>query len=90
MNAAGNLRPVQDWHDTPPPVEYNAAQGQLQGLPYVNMGYYDMANDHLPLHDHRDHAINNYDAVTLDGPAQGQVLPPAPVCTDLIFPYIYI
>jgi hypothetical protein len=74
----------------PPPVENNAAQGQLQDLQYVDRGYYDMANDHLPLHEHRDHAINNYDAVALDDPAQGRALPPAPVCSDPTFPYTHI
>jgi hypothetical protein len=57
---------------------------------YVNIGYYDMANDHLLLHDHCDHAINDYDAVALDDPAQGQALPPAPLCTDLTFLYTHI
>lgn len=74
----------------PPPIENNAAQGQLQGLRYVDMHYYDMANDHLPLHEHRNHTISNYDAVTLDDPAHEQALPPAPVCTDLTFLYTYI
>ena len=45
----------------PAPVENVAVQGQLQDLQYVVMGYNDMANDcpQAPLHEHRDHAINN-------------------------------
>ena len=74
----------------PPPVKNNAAQGQLQGLRYVDMRYYNMANDHLPLHEHRNHAMNNYDVFALDDPAQGQALPPAPMCTDLTFLYTHI
>jgi hypothetical protein len=50
------------------------------------MGYYDVANDHRPLHEHRNHAINNRAGVALDVPAQGEAVPPAPVCTDLVFP----
>jgi hypothetical protein len=69
----------------PPPVENVAVQGQLQDLQYVDMGYDDMANDHPPLHEYRDHAINNYAGV-----AQAQAAPPAPVCTDLDSPYTFI
>ena len=69
----------------PPPVENVGVQGQLQDLRYVDMGYNDMANDRPPLHEHRDYAINNYAGV-----AQAQAAPPAPVCTDLNFPYTLI
>ena len=67
----------------PPPVENIAAQGQLQDLQYVDMGYNDIVNDHPPLHEHLDHAINNYAGVALDVPAQAHAAPPAPVSTDL-------
>ena len=66
----------------PAPVENVGVQGQLQDLQYVDMGYNDMANDRPPLHKHRDHAINNYVGV-----AHAQAAPPAPVCTDIDFPY---
>ena len=62
----------------PPLFENVAVQGQLQDLRYVDMGFIDMANDDPPLHEHRDHAINNYVGV-----AQAQAAPPPPVCTDL-------
>jgi hypothetical protein len=52
------------------------------------MGYYDMANDHPPLHEHHDRAINYYAEVALDVPAQA--VPPAPVCTDFTFPHTHI
>jgi hypothetical protein len=68
----------------PPPIEHIAGQGQPQDLGIVDMGYYGMANDRPPLHEHRDHAFNNYAAVALDVPAQAQAAPP-PVCTDLTF-----
>jgi hypothetical protein len=73
----------------PPPVENYAAQRQPQNLQYLDMDYYDMANVHppvLPLHEHRDQAIDDYAAVVLDVPA-----PPAPVCTGLIScAYMYL
>ncbi|KAF8487036.1 hypothetical protein DFH94DRAFT_11681 [Russula ochroleuca] len=78
-NAAGNRRPVQDREDIPPPVENIAGQGQPQDLRYIDMGYYDVANDHRPLHEHRNHAINNRAGVALDVPAQGEAVPPAPI-----------
>jgi hypothetical protein len=71
----------------PPTV---AAQGQPQDLQYVDMGYCNMVDDHPPLHEHRDHAINNYAGVALDVSAQAQAAPPAPVCTDLTFPHTRI
>jgi hypothetical protein len=70
----------------PPPVEDHAAQGQPQDLWYIDMGYFDMANDHPPLHEHRDQAIDNYAAVALDVLAQAQAAPLVPVCSYLIFP----
>ena len=41
-----------------------------------------MTDDHPPVHEHRDHAINNYAGAALDVPAQAQAAPPlaAPVC----------
>lgn len=52
---------------------------------------HDMANDQPPLHDHRDHAIDNYAGAALDVPAQAQAAPPDPVCTDLPFSaYAYL
>jgi hypothetical protein len=67
----------------PPPVENIAVQGQPQDLRYVNMGLYDMANDHPAPHEYRDHAVNNYAGVALDVPAHAHAAPPAPVCIDL-------
>jgi hypothetical protein len=82
VNAAGDHWSTQDWE----PVENNTEQDQLQDLQYVDMGHYDMANDrgHGPLHEHRNHAINNYAGVALDA-AQGHAAPLAPVCTNVIF-----
>ena len=74
----------------PPPIENVAVQGQLQDLRYVDIGYNDMANDYPPLHEHRDHVINNYAGVALDVPAQAHAAPPAPVSTDLTFPHTLI
>ena len=72
----------------PPPVENTTAQRQPQGLQYVDMGYYHMPNDPTPLHEHRDHGINNYAGV--DVPAQAQVAPPVAVCTYITFPHTNI
>ena len=71
----------------PPSVEYTAAQGQHQpqDLQFLDMGYYDMVGDRPPLHEPRNSAAMNYGGVGLDVPAQAQVAPPAPVCTDLAF-----
>ena len=89
---------VSDWHGDiptftrthmPPPVGNTVAQGQPQDLRYVDVSHYGMANDHPPLHGHRDHAIN-YHEVALDFPAQAQAAPPVTVCTDLNFPHTYI
>jgi hypothetical protein len=52
---------------------------------YDYMGYYDVVNGHPPLHDHRGHVINNHPGVALDVPAQLQVAPPVPVCTEPTF-----
>ena len=53
------------------------------------MGYYDLANE-LPLHNHRDHAIDNYAWAALNVPAQVQAAASDPVCIDLIVPPTYI
>ena len=74
VNAGGIPRPDVNM---PSPVE-NVAQGQLQDLRRVDMGYYDVPNDHPPPH---DYAINNYAGVPLDVPPA----PPAVVCTDFTF-----
>ena len=73
----------------PPPAESTPAQGQRQEQHYVGMDYYNMANT-LPLHDHRDHAIDNYTETALNVPAQAQAVPLDPVCTDLTIPHTYI
>ncbi|KAF8477778.1 hypothetical protein DFH94DRAFT_694588 [Russula ochroleuca] len=73
-NATGNHRPDDDWVDMPPPVDNTAAQGQPQDLRYIDMGHYDMANDHPQ---HRDHATNNAEAA-LDVRAHVQAAPPDP------------
>ena len=55
---------------------------------YDDMGYYDVANGHPPLHDHRGHLINNHPGVALDVPAHAQwhaAAPPAPVRTEPTF-----
>lgn len=54
------------------------------------MGYYNIANDQPPLHEHRDPAINNYAGVALDVPCEEQAAPPDLVRTDLTFPYTHI
>jgi hypothetical protein len=69
------------------PVEDNAAQGQPQDLQYGGMGHRDMANDHPPLHEHQNYAIDNYAGLVLDVPAQAQAAPLAPVCPGPIIPY---
>ena len=75
-----------------PPVEYTAAQGQPQNLGYLDMpvGYYDIANDHPPLHGHRNHGINNNAGAALDVPAQAQAALPDPVCAYLTFLHTHI
>ena len=79
VNAVGNYRD-EDWH-MPPPVETAVGQGLPQDLRYAE---YDVINDHPPIHEHCDRAINNAgDAV--DPPARAQAAPPAPVCTGLAF-----
>ena len=57
----------------PPPVQ-TTAQGRPQDLRYLNAGYYNMTNDHPPMHNHRDHVID----VSLD--VREQATPLAPVC----------
>jgi hypothetical protein len=54
------------------------------------MGYYDMVNDHHLLHEHRDHAIDNYAGVALEVPAQAQAALPVPVCLGLFVPHTRI
>ena len=51
MNATGNCRPTEGREDVPPPVGNIAAQAQLepQGLQYVDMGYYNLADVALPV-----------------------------------------
>lgn len=53
------------------------------------MDHYNMANE-LPLHDHRDHAIDNYAKAARNVPTQAQAASPGPVCIDLTIPHIYI
>ena len=74
----------------PPPVEDIAAQAQPQDLQYVDMGYYDIANDYPPPQGHRDHIIGDNARIVQDVPAQVHVAPPAPVCTDLTLPHTHI
>ena len=74
-------------------AENTAAQGQQpQDLQYIDTGYYNMANDRPPLHEYRDHTINNYTGVALDRgvPAQAQAAPPVPVSTDLTISHTHI
>ena len=71
----------------PPPVENFAAQGHPQDLQYVDIGHYNMANDHHPPHEHRDYTINNYAGIAHNVPAGPA--PPAPVSTDLTFPHTH-
>lgn len=84
-NAAGNHRPVERWEDMPLLIENNAAQGQPQGVLYVDMGYYNMGNDHPTLRECHDNAIDNHANVALDVPVQGHAAPLAPVCTNFVF-----
>ena len=73
-----------------PPVDNTAPQGQAQDLQYEDMGYYKIANDHPPLHEHHDQPIDNYAPVALNVPTQAQAAPPIPVCTDPSFPHTCI
>lgn len=77
--------PDEDREDMPPPVENTAAHARPQDLQYVA---YDVANNHPPLHEHRDHV--NYAGVAPDVPAPAPAALPAPVCTALTFPRTYI
>jgi hypothetical protein len=76
--------------DMPPPVENIAAQAQPQELQYVDMGYYDMANDYPPPQGHRDHIIGDNARIVQDVPAQAPFAPPAPVRTHLTLPHTQI
>ena len=87
MNAVDNHRPDEDWGDMSPPIENAAAQTRPQDLGYTDMGSYDMANYYPPLHEHRNHAIDNYAGAALDVPAHAQAASPAPVCTGLTLPH---
>lgn len=94
QNVASNNRPYEDRVDIPLPVGNNAAQLQAypQHLQYVDVDYYNIANDYPPLHEHRNHAtsINNYAGAALDVPAQPQAAPSDPVYTDLTSPCTHI
>ena len=91
-NTAGNHWLDEDCVDMPAPVEYAAAQGQPQDPQYIDMGYYNVANDRPPPLEHRDHTINDYAGVALDVPAQAQAAtaPPVPVSTDLAILHTHI
>ncbi|KAH9990050.1 hypothetical protein BJV77DRAFT_1014771 [Russula vinacea] len=78
-NAAGNHRPDENWERVLPLAENPAAHGQPQDLRNVDMAYYDMVNDHPPLHER--HANNNYAGVALNLNVPAQV--PAPVPIDI-------
>jgi len=78
VNATGNRRPNEGREDIPPPVENIAAQAQPQDLQYVDMGYYDMANDYPPPQGHRDHIIGDNARIVQDVPAEAPFAPPAP------------
>ena len=69
----------------PLPVENVTTRGQPQDTHYIDMGYYDMANDLPSLHEHRDHVINDYAGAALDVPAQAQAAPPVPVSLSSLF-----
>ena len=72
----------------PPSVDNTAAHGQQQDMGYYNLN---MANEHPPLRDHRDHFIDNHGDFALDVPAQEPAIPSAPVCTDHTFSvYTYL
>lgn len=68
----------------PPAVENIAAQQD------VDMGNYDMVNDHPPPQGHHDHIIGDNARIDQDVPVQVLVAPPAPVCTDFKLPHTNI
>jgi hypothetical protein len=76
-------RLYEDWEDmlTPVDSENAAAQGQPQDLRCGGMGHYEMTNNHPPLHEHHDDAINSCAGLSFDVRAQAQAAPPTPVCS---------
>jgi hypothetical protein len=70
-------------------VENPAARDQLQGLQYVAMGYYDVANDYSSPYRHHDHIIPDYARIAQDVPIQAHVAPP-PVRADLTLMHTFI
>ena len=90
MNAIANRRPNEEGEDMLQPAENIAVQAQPQDLEYVDMGYYDIANDHPAPQGHRDPIIGDNARIVQDIPAQAYVAPSAPVCTDLMLPYTHI
>jgi hypothetical protein len=90
-NVTGNRQPNEGREDVPPPVENIAARAQPQGLQYVDIGYYEMANDYPPPQGHRDRIIGDNARIVQDVSAQAHVAPPpAPVCTDHTLPHSHI
>lgn len=85
MNATGGRLPNEDRENISPPVENLAAQAQPQDLQYVDMGYYNMANDYPPPHGQGNHIRGDNARIVQDAPSQAQAVPPAPVRTNLIF-----
>ena len=85
MNAAGSRRPNEDRENIPPPVENLVAQAQPQDLQYVDMGYYDMANDYPLPHGHGNHIRGDNARIVQNVPVPVQAAPPAPVCANLVF-----
>ena len=71
-----------------PLAENPAAHGQPQDLRNVDMAYYDMVNDHPPLHER--HANNNYAGVALNLNVPAQVPAPVPVCRASLFSYVLL
>jgi hypothetical protein len=75
----------------PPLIDNTASQGQPQVMQYDDMGCYNIANGHPPVHEYHDQAIDNYAPVALNIPVQAQAAPPTPVCTDPLFSaYMYL
>ena len=90
MNATGNYQLNEGRENMPRPVENIAAQAQLQDLRYVDMGHYDLANDHPPPEGHRDNIVgDDHAGIVQDVPAQAHVIPPPPVCTGLESPHTH-
>ena len=89
MNAASSRRPIEVRENTPPPIENLAAQTQVQDLEYVDLSYYNMANDYPPPHGHGNYIRRDNPRIFFvqDVPTQtrARAAPLAPVCTDLVF-----